>query len=121
MKEVVIFGIIFALLSFTFGIAFKVALHGSENIYKLSFFNFFKHIVTSGFYPMFGKMDVYDSYFSEKFFGGNYSRENCLNETNGDFLSCPYSDGIKFIFYLSIIYLIIMNLVFFNLIIALIG
>ena len=120
VKEIIAFGIIFIFLTATFGILFRIALYGSYTLYQLNTAKFLKEIISFGFFPMFGSMDSFTKYFDSSFYSGNYSREACLNSGDPTAL-CPYFNGVLFSNVMVVVYLLIMNMVFFNLIIAAIG
>ena len=65
---------------------------------------------------MFGSMDTLTEFFDKNF--DNYTRKDCLSEQNNDTSVCPYRNGVIFTEIMTVIYLLIMNMVFFNLIIA---
>ena len=74
-------------------------------------------MISYGFFPMFGAMDKFSDIFDANEYDGNYSRTSCLKEKKDETL-CPFSDTIWFSAIMAVIYLILMNLVFFNLIIS---
>jgi hypothetical protein len=122
IKQIFGFGIFLITVILSFGIVVQVSLFGSyDNSYirKLS-----RIMISYAFFPIFGNMNIYDKFFIDKYFDGNYSRDVCMAENNmtvPDGLQCPYRAGVVFTYIGLIVYLILMNIVFINLLISTFG
>jgi hypothetical protein len=123
IKQIFGFGIFLAMAIISFGIVVQVSMFGSyDNSYVRKLL---RNMITYAFYPIFGNMDVFDkNFFLDKYFDDNYSRDVCMTENNmtvPDGLQCPYRTGVVFSYNSLIVYLILMNIVFINLLISTFG
>ena len=116
LKEVAGFGIFFIFSIIALGIAIRISLFGSTS--TGDFKEVARNIMGTGFFPIFGNMDIYSDYLADSHFADSYSRSSCLAQSGATDKDCPYHSGVIFTYIALIFYLIIMNLVFVNLLIS---
>jgi hypothetical protein len=122
IKQILGFGIFLILMIISFGVVVQVSMFSSHDMKYIR--NLIRKMISYAFYPIFGNMDIYNSFFVEEYFADDYSRDECMaskNMTSKDGLNCPYRTGIVFTYVSLIVYLILMNIVFINLLISTFG
>ena len=97
------------------GIAIRFSLYGSEDTANGS--DYIVRLIRVGFMPIFGNLDIYsDFYLTNDTLASEYTRESCLaNAPSVAIDDCPYRSGVIFSCIALVVYLVIMNLVFVNL------
>ena len=100
------------------GIAIRFSLYGSEDTANGS--DYIVRLIKAGFLPIFGSLDIYSSvYLTDTTLARDYTRESCLaNAASIVIDDCPYRSGVIFTCIALVVYLVIMNLVFVNLLIC---
>ena len=122
IKQILGFGIFLVMAIATFGIVVQVSMFSSYDqtyIRKLM-----RNMMSYAFYPIFGNTGIFDNYFIDEYFKDDYSRSDCMaskNITVSDGFNCPYRTGVVFSYIGLIVYLILMNIVFINLLISTFG
>lgn len=139
LKKALVFFFFFVLWSIiAVGIAVRFSLYGNQD--TINGYDYVVSVINSGFFPIFGKYDIYsESYLKTEYLMSSYTRESCLakaanstvvtNASNStvvtnasdDINACPYKSGVIFTMMTLVVYLIIMNLIFLNLLIATFG
>ncbi len=114
------FAVFFIVSIIGFGLVARVSMFGSIKLIHVD--KLVRDILSIGFFPIFGELNIFESYFNDLFFSAEYSRQNCLNQTaQSTHYICPYPSGVILVYILLMVYLILMNLVFINLLISTFG
>ena len=122
LKKALVFFFFFVLWSIiAVGIAVRFSLYGTKD--KINGYDYVISVIKSGFFPIFGNIDIYSNYYlTTTYLVSNYTRESCLAANDSDDINiCPYKSGVIFTMVTLVVYLIIMNLIFLNLLIATFG